>query len=178
MSEDKLKLIYPQLFAPRSSVSHRYTVAFSLFDEPPEPDLIANVALVPRAGDRFVAVDIEGRGWTLPAGTLEPGESPDEGLRREVMEEAGAEILEAKLIGGWEVRVEGDTPLRPQVPHPRFYRLLHTGDVSLTGHPEPVEDGETILEVRAVSLSEAIALFNESGRPELAELYQMVDALY
>jgi 8-oxo-dGTP pyrophosphatase MutT (NUDIX family) len=170
--------MYPQLFAPRSNVARRYSVTFSLFDQPSQPDLVANVALVPRVGGQFVVVNVAGRGWTLPAGTLEPGESWSGGLKREVMEEAGAEIISARIVGGWEIFVHGDTSLRPGVPHPRFFRLLHVGEVRLTGRLEPVEDGETILEVRAVSLKEAEELFNRSGRPELAELYRLTDSLF
>ena len=94
------------------------------------------------------------------------------------MEEAGAEIISARIVGGWEIFVHGDTPLRPGVPHPRFFRLLHVGEVRLRGRPEPIENGETILEVRAVPLNEAEELFNRSGRSELAELYRLAGSLF
>lgn len=36
--------------------------------------------------------------WDLPGGKLEEGETPEEGIRREIMEELGYTVLEAQLI--------------------------------------------------------------------------------
>ena len=40
-------------------------------------------------------------GWSLPAGAIEPGETPLEALSREVLEETGLEIEDAKLVGAF-----------------------------------------------------------------------------
>jgi ADP-ribose pyrophosphatase YjhB (NUDIX family) len=37
--------------------------------------------------------------WNLPGGGLEPGELPDEGVRREVCEETGLEVVVERLVG-------------------------------------------------------------------------------
>ncbi|HEY0080510.1 MAG TPA: NUDIX hydrolase [Pyrinomonadaceae bacterium] len=39
----------------------------------------------------------KGSGWGIPGGFLEKGEQPDDGLKRELREEAGLEIDEAEL---------------------------------------------------------------------------------
>ncbi len=40
-----------------------------------------------------------GEGWSLPAGGIEPGESPEEAIRREVLEETGLTVQDAELLG-------------------------------------------------------------------------------
>lgn len=43
-------------------------------------------------------------GWDLPAGYLEPGESAEEGARRETREEAGIEVELLRLVGVYTSR--------------------------------------------------------------------------
>ena len=52
-------------------------------------------------GDKIVLADIEGRGWTIPSGKIEPGEAIDAAVVREVFEETGAALSadRRRLIG-------------------------------------------------------------------------------
>ncbi len=52
-------------------------------------------------GDQVVLADIVGRGVTIPSGRIEPGETVDEAVVREVFEETGARLHETRryLIG-------------------------------------------------------------------------------
>ena len=40
-----------------------------------------------------------GEGWSLPAGAIEPGESPEQAIEREVLEETGLVVAPTKVLG-------------------------------------------------------------------------------
>ncbi|MEZ0325494.1 MAG: NUDIX domain-containing protein [Fimbriimonas sp.] len=53
----------------------------------------------PWVGDRVLLANIEGRGWCIPSGRLEPNETSLDAVRREAVEEAGAVLMEIQYIG-------------------------------------------------------------------------------
>ncbi|GAB4455440.1 MAG: hypothetical protein OHK0029_11580 [Armatimonadaceae bacterium] len=66
----------------------------------PAPAIPQPAALVfPFYGDRVVLADIATRGWCIPSGHIEPGESPEDAVRREAFEEAGVELGTVLLLG-------------------------------------------------------------------------------
>jgi len=78
--------------------------------------------------------------WTIPAGYLEHGETPEEGALREAKEEATARIVIDSLLAVYTVRRIGQVQL--------IYRA-HLADPGFAPGPE----------------SEAVSLFEEDGLP-------------
>lgn len=63
----------------------------------PKKELLSAVFLVALEGSKILAIRNE-RGWEIPGGHIEPGETHEEALIREVTEEAGATFSDAKLL--------------------------------------------------------------------------------
>lgn len=64
------------------------------------PGLVVQAVVVSRAGV-LLSVRSDLRGWELPGGTPEPGESPEEALRREVREETGLVVEMERRVGDY-----------------------------------------------------------------------------
>ena len=139
----------------------------------PPLNLISNVNLVPFKGDRWLILRLQTGEWEVPGGTLEPGESYSDAIRRELIEEAGARLITFEPLGAWHCFSTASKPYRPHLPHPEFYRLVGYGAVEIIGNPENPEDGEQVASVEFVPIEEAVQRFRDINRFELAELYQL-----
>lgn len=70
----------------------------------PLPDLPVQAVLgFPFSRGRVLLANIRGRGWSVPGGHLEPGESPESALRREIYEETGALVGPLRLLGNYTI---------------------------------------------------------------------------
>ncbi len=164
---------YPNLFSPAEW--DYVQCRFMLVDKLLSSDPVSNVNIVPFVGDRVVMVRLEDGSWEIPGGTLEPEESYREAICRELLEEAGARMLEFELFGAWICHSSAPGPFRPHIPHPDFWRLVGYGDVEISGAPQ--EGGEHVVSVDVLPLAEAVRRFTLDSRPELAELYLLAAAL-
>ena len=68
------------------------------------------------------------RGWGLPGGRIELGETPEDCARREVYEETSVELNSLKLIGAWHIEKLFHSEYNGRYPD-RAYQLLFLADV-------------------------------------------------
>ncbi|MGW4244905.1 NUDIX domain-containing protein [Nocardia sp. NPDC004722] len=145
---------FPLLHAPARWEWGGLDVQFST--ELPPDELVTNIHVVCFVGDRIVLCRDDRDVWILPGGTREAGESIESCVARELVEEAGAELIgPIRQFGAHYATTDRPTPYRPWQPHPHKAWLWCTADVTLTGPPTNPDDAETILEVGLFTLEEA-----------------------
>lgn len=113
---------------------------------PVPPGPITSTFLFVTCGERVLLVDVASRGWDLPGGHLEPGETFEEAWRRELSEEAGVVLegtLSPRVLGALRLHVEADRPDGYPYPYPDSTMLaLHVEVPSLlpvaSGVPDEV----------------------------------------
>ncbi|WP_432884545.1 NUDIX domain-containing protein [Kribbella sp. CA-245084] len=145
---------FPELFAPGywewGDLDVRFTV-----DQPPD-ELISNVHVVCRTSGGIVVCGND-LGWRfLPGGTREPGETIEELVSRELLEEAGARLTgPLTWLGAHRADHRRPAPYRPHLPHPVSYWANFVADVVIEQEPTNPEDGEQVTEVLVLSPAEA-----------------------
>lgn len=149
-------------------------------DAPTERKHIDVVAAVIRDGDRIFATQ-RGYGdykdwWEFPGGKLEPGETPEEALKREIREELNAEIE----VGEKLATVEYD--------YPRFHLTMdcfwcelpasasngeQSGDAS-NSEPAGTSDRLELIEAEAAAWLGADELFSVNWLPSDVEIIELI----
>jgi len=166
---------FPNLFG--DTIWGALKCRFELRDSPPPANLIGSVNIVPFVGDQGLMIRLQNGEWEIPGGTLEPGESYLYGIRRELLEEAGARLVTFEPLGAWCGHSSASKPYRPHLPHPELYRFVGYGAVEIITEPQCPAGGERVEGVECVSVEEASQRFLAIGRAELAELYRLAAAV-
>jgi|SRR6185503_6051648 len=156
--------------------------------QPPPDPLVSRVHVVGVTPAGAVLVCRSEQEWRfLPGGTREPGESLDDLVRRELMEEAGAVLRASGASGRWlrdeprlffsHVAESGRRePYRPHQPHPRAYWSYAVAGVRVVGPPSNPPDGEKILDVHELEPGDA-ADYMDVHDPVHADVVRLADAM-
>ncbi len=169
---------YPHLFSEVVWPWEPARAIFTLLSEHPPDNLVANVNLVPRIGNTWVSIRLADGLWEIPCGTLEPGETYQAAIQRELMEEVGAQLVSSAIIGAWKCTSLADRPYRPYLPFPNYYRLVLYGEIQLVGQPANPRAGERVVSVERASLERVVNHFISQSRYDLAELYNLASRLH
>jgi ADP-ribose pyrophosphatase YjhB (NUDIX family) len=117
------------------------------------------------ADRKVLLVSQDGMFWTLPGGHPEPGETHEETLAREVLEEACARVIACHYIGAQRV----DDPARPQ----RHFQLRFLAQVEL----EPFLPRHEVRYRKLVDMVEAQELLWGGGSRIAGLLLKTVDTV-
>ncbi len=151
---------YDLSFIPIPNESH------VILDAQPSPNELTTSALgLVFQGNRLLMPKLVERGWDVPGGHIEAGESPEETFRREVFEETGARLGDVGLLGYQKLVIHAPKPDGYKYPHPVSYQAFFWGKVA---ELEPFEPTFEVTERGFFTPEEAM---------ELAWI-QKFDALY
>ena len=80
------------------------------------------------------------RGWDIPGGHADPGETPEKTAARETFEETGATLKNFRLVGYQQIDLLGEKPAGYPYPFPKSYQVFYVADVDDIGKFAPDED--------------------------------------
>ena len=100
-----------------------------LDEQEPPADLITSAFILAFAGQRLLMTRLAARGWDIPGGRVEAGETPAKTARRELYEETGATAVAMRVLGYDKFIIHAPVPPRYPYPHPISYQLFYCARV-------------------------------------------------
>ncbi len=116
-------------------------------------------------GDRVVLSDIEGRGWSVPSGHLQEGETPEQAIRREAQEEAGIVLNKMEPLGVYLLQEADGT---------RWYAPVFIGEVAHFMAIPDSSESHGVLLIPPEDVQEVYHLWD----PLIAQVFQYALAQY
>jgi 8-oxo-dGTP pyrophosphatase MutT (NUDIX family) len=105
-------------------------IALVLDDALPPIHLVTSALALAFDGERILMTNLNARGWDIPGGHLEVGETPEAALQREVLEETGATLSNVRLLGYQRITLHAPCPPNYRYPFPDSYQTLFFATVA------------------------------------------------
>ncbi len=119
-TEKILRIEYNVAWLPTSNESQ---IVLSSYLPPQE--FVSTALAIAFAGDCLLMTHLISRGWDIPGGHIEPGENPEEAVRRKVYEETGATLGQLYLLGYQRLRLLCPQPPAYTYPYPDCYQAFY-----------------------------------------------------
>lgn len=115
---------------------HKHDFKIVIGEEVPDMSLTTSAHILPFKGEDILLANVHSRGWDIPGGHLERGETHEEAVARELFEETGAKPLYMGYLGYMEINVHGEVPPPDwRYPFPTTYLAFYWGVVEGAGEP-------------------------------------------
>lgn len=111
-----------------------------LDNQPPQRELTTSALGLVFFEERLVLPKLVERGWDIPGGHIEDGETPQETFCREVHEEVGATLSEVGPLGYQKIVIHAPKPKAYKYPYPISYQAFFWGRVDTLEPFEPTDE--------------------------------------
>jgi 8-oxo-dGTP diphosphatase len=169
MKSSDLTLRYPALF----KLGTRGTIdEFKATTIVPDESLIGNTYMIAESNGKLLYIIQEDGNFQIPGGKKDPGENHIETIKREMIEEAGAEIESFSQIGLWHLILKSEKPFHPHLPHPELFMVVGFGKVKITQRPSNPDGSKATRDVCLDTIENVTEIFRKQNRNDLADLFQ------
>jgi len=105
------------------------TVEVVVSSQLPPIHLITSAFAFAFSGQSLLFARLAARGWQIPGGHVEPGESPVDAVCRECREEAAALLSDPRLLGYERIHLACPRPPQYRYPYPDSYQVFYVTGV-------------------------------------------------
>jgi 8-oxo-dGTP pyrophosphatase MutT (NUDIX family) len=153
-------------FRERGSLGeNRLVIRTYLTDRPPPAALVSSVRAVVFRRDRVAVIqDGQGSGHVVPGGRTEPGETQEQALRREVLEECGWTIGPPRLFAVLHLHHLTPKPPGHDRPYPDFLQPVFAAEADAFHRRAIRRAGEIETGSRMTRIGRALSLLEEGQR--------------